>query len=93
MLIRKEPCNPSHPLPVPNSAAHRRVRPGPEAGAAHVPNRLHTLRILAECESAPGGGKGAVLRRERLYHSHIIDWQAAHDARALSGLTDGRSGP
>ena len=51
----------------------------------------YKLRILAEYESAPDGEKGAILRRERLYHSHIIDWRTARDAGALSGLTDART--
>jgi len=51
----------------------------------------YKLRILAEYESAPEGEKGAVLRRERLYHSHIIDWRTARDAAAMSGLTDART--
>src|SRR6185312_6252211 len=51
----------------------------------------YKLRILAEYEAAPEGGKGAILRRERLYHSHIIDWRAARDAGALAGLTDART--
>lgn len=51
----------------------------------------YKLRILAEYESAPEGEKGAVLRRERLYHSHIIDWRTARDAGALTGLTDART--
>lgn len=51
----------------------------------------YKLRILAEYESAPDGGKGAVLRRERLYHSHIIDWRTGRDAGALHGLADART--
>jgi transposase len=51
----------------------------------------YKLRILAEYESAPEGEKGAILRRERLYHSHIIDWRTARDAGALTGLVDART--
>lgn len=51
----------------------------------------YKLRILAEYEAAPEGEKGAILRRERLYHSHVLDWRAARDAGALSGLTDART--
>ena len=32
-----------------------------------------------------------MLRRERLYHSHIIDWRAARDAGALAALHDART--
>jgi transposase len=51
----------------------------------------YKLRILDEYDNAPEGGKGAILRRERLYHSHLLDWRASRDAGALSGLTDART--
>ena len=51
----------------------------------------YRLAIVAEYESAPRGEKGAVLRREGLYHSHIKEWASARDAGALSGLTDSRT--
>ena len=44
--------------------------------------------IVAEYESAPNGEKGAILRREGLYSSHVIEWTRARDAGALSGATD-----
>lgn len=50
----------------------------------------YRLAIVAEYESAPRGEKGAVLRREGLYHSHIKEWAAARDAGALSGIADAR---
>ena len=34
----------------------------------------YKLRIVAEYDAAPAGEKGATLRRERLYHSHVIEW-------------------
>ncbi|ORA84076.1 transposase, partial [Mycobacterium intermedium] len=34
----------------------------------------------------PDGEKGAVLRREGLYSSHIVEWRRARDAGALAGL-------
>ena len=39
------------------------------------------------------GAKGALLRREGLYHSNIIDWRAARDAGALNALAAKPSGP
>ncbi|MGN5380920.1 hypothetical protein ACQ4WX_38730 [Streptomyces lasalocidi] len=33
----------------------------------------YNLRIVAEYNVAHTGDKGAILRRERLYHSHIVD--------------------
>jgi transposase-like protein len=47
----------------------------------------HKARILAEYEAAPtDGSRGAILRREGLYSSHIIDWRKARDAAILDGL-------
>jgi transposase-like protein len=48
----------------------------------------YKLAMLAEYENAPNGQKGAVLRREGLYSSHIIEWARARDAGAL---TSGRA--
>lgn len=42
--------------------------------------------ILAEYDAAEPGARGALLRRERLYSSHITDWRKARDSGALSGL-------
>jgi transposase-like protein len=53
----------------------------------------YKLRIVAEYDAAPNGEKGAILRRERLYHSHIIEWRAARDAGAMATLTDQRTSP
>ncbi|MBQ0986324.1 hypothetical protein KBZ10_17755 [Streptomyces sp. F63] len=53
----------------------------------------YKLRIVAECDAAPRNEKGAVLRRERLYHSHVKEWRAARDAGALENLVDRRTGP
>lgn len=47
--------------------------------------REYKLAIVAEYENAPNGAKGAILRREGLYSSHIIEWARARDAGALSG--------
>ena len=51
----------------------------------------YKLRMVAEYDAAPSGEKGAVLRRERLYHSHIIEWRQAREAGALGALTDRRT--
>lgn len=40
-------------------------------------------RMVAEYDAAPKGSKGAVLRRERLYVSHIQEWRAAIEAGTL----------
>ncbi|MFD3941159.1 hypothetical protein ACFWSF_09310 [Streptomyces sp. NPDC058611] len=53
----------------------------------------YKLRIVAEYDAAPKNEKGAVLRRERLYHSHVTEWRAARDAGALDYLVDRRTSP
>jgi hypothetical protein len=53
----------------------------------------YKLRIVAEYDTAPRNEKGAVLRRERLFHSHVREWRAARDAGALEKLTDRRTSP
>jgi transposase len=50
----------------------------------------YKLAIVAEYEAAPNGEKGAVLRREGLYSSHVIEWARARDAGALEGVGDSR---
>ena len=42
--------------------------------------------ILAEYDALPAGGRGALLRREGLYSSHIAEWRKARDTAALGGL-------
>jgi len=68
----------------------------PEQDPAPRPKRRtfpaeYKLRIVAEYDAAPNGEKGAILRRERLYHSHIIEWRAARDAGAMATLVDRRT--
>ena len=46
----------------------------------------YKARILAEYDGADHGQRGALLRREGLYSSHIVDWKRAAAAGALNGL-------
>jgi transposase len=48
----------------------------------------YKLAMVAAYENAPNGEKGALLRREGLYSSHIIEWTRARDA-GLLGKPDG----
>jgi transposase-like protein len=72
------------------------VRPDPE-----VPERArrrtftaaYKLEVLAAYDAAAEGEKGAVLRREGLYSSHLADWRRARDAGALAGLSAPRGRP
>lgn len=43
-------------------------------------------RILAEYEPLDPAGRGALLRREGLYSSHISTWRALRDKGALAAL-------
>ena len=43
----------------------------------------YKLAMVAEYENAPSGEKGAILRREGLYSSHIIEWTRAREAGQL----------
>ena len=67
----------------------RPERPDPE-----VPERArrrsftaqYKLDVVAEYDAAATGEKGAVLRREGLYSSHVIEWRRARDAGGTPGL-------
>ena len=43
--------------------------------------------VLVEYDAATTAGRGAILRRERLYSSHLTEWRKARDNGALAGLT------
>jgi transposase-like protein len=47
----------------------------------------YKLAIVAEYDACAGDGdKGALLRREGLYSSHIVEWRRVRDNAARSGL-------
>lgn len=50
----------------------------------------YKARIVAEYDATPKGERNALLRREGLYSSHIIEWRKAAVAGAAEGLA-GRS--
>ena len=58
----------------------------PERPTRRTFSAEYKLRTLAEYEAAEDGTKGAILRREGLYSSHIVEWRRARDAGALAGL-------
>lgn len=72
-------------------------RPNPEV-VARAKRRRYTAefkqRILAEADAAKGSGEiGAVLRRNRLYSSHLVKWRRERAAGILEGLTPQKRGP
>jgi transposase len=58
----------------------------PERARRRTFTAQYKLDILAEYDAADAGGKGAVLRREGLYSSHIVEWRRLREAGALAGL-------
>ena len=71
-------------------------RPDPEV-PARARRRTFTaqykLEILAAYDAAADGEKGALLRREGLYSSHLVEWRRARDVGALAGLAAPRGRP
>ena len=57
-----------------------------DASIASLVSPEYKLAIVAEYENAPNGEKGAILRREGLYSSHVIEWTRARDAGVRSLL-------
>ncbi len=73
-----------------------RQRPDPEVPERARRRRFtatYKLEILAAYDAAPDGVKGALLRREGLYSSHIDYWRKARDGGALAGLAAPRGRP
>ena len=77
-------------------SSDRQERPDPE-----VPERArrrtftaqYKLDVIAGYDAAATGAKGAVLRREGLYSSHVIEWRRARDAGTLAGPARPRGRP
>lgn len=70
-----------------NDAGTERPDPEvPERARRRTFTAKYKLEILAAYDAAPEGEKGALLRREGLYSSHIVAWRQARDAGALAGL-------
>ncbi len=69
------------------------VAMGDETSPPERPHRrtftaAYKLAILEEYDrTSEPGAKGALLRREGLYSSHIVEWRRARDAGAIAGLT------
>ncbi|WP_433261609.1 transposase [Actinosynnema sp. CS-041913] len=77
-------------MSTPSDKPPRRSSGGTPADPAARPSRRrftaeYKLALVAEYENAPNGQKGAILRREGLYSSHVIEWTRARDAGRLGG--------
>ena len=65
-------------------------RPDPEVPERARRRRFtaqYKLEVLAAYDAAAEGEKGALLRREGLYSSHIVEWRRARDAGGLAALS------
>jgi transposase len=77
-------------------AARRRV---PSAGGPEKPKRrsftaAYKVRIVEEAEACTQPGEiGALLRREGLYSSHLVDWRREYRAGAAERLAQRHRGP
>ncbi len=74
----------------------RQDRPDPEVPERARRRRFtaqYKLDVLAAYDAAAQGEKGAILRREGLYSSHIVEWRRARDSGALAGLGRPRGRP
>jgi transposase len=65
----------------------------PEKARRRTFTAQYKLDVVAEYDGAPAGEKGAVLRREGLYSSHVIEWRRARDAGVLAGPARPRGRP
>src|SRR5215467_2261555 len=62
----------------------------PERARRRSFTAAYKLEILAAYDAAGPGEKGAILRREGLYTSHIVAWRRARDGGALAALAQPR---
>ena len=62
------------------------LQPRAERPKRRVFTNEYKLAIVAEYDAlTEPGARGALLRREGLYHSHLIEWRRARDAGVLAG--------
>ena len=77
--------------------AESTTRPAPEVVARPKRRRFtgpYKQGLLIEADAAKAAGTlGALLRRERLYSSHLVTWRRERDAGTLKGLTPAKRGP
>ncbi len=74
------------------------ARPDPEVVAKAKRRRFtakYKQQVLAKADAAASdpGAIGALLRRERLYSSHLVAWRRQRDASTRQGLEPRRRGP
>ncbi|MEO7631572.1 MAG: IS3 family transposase, partial [Mycobacteriales bacterium] len=62
----------------------------PERARRRTFTAKYKLDVLAAYDAAAAGEKGAILRREGLYSSHLAEWRRAREAGALAALASAR---
>ncbi len=78
-----------------NEARTALAVPNPEVIVKPHPRHFtadYKQRILQEAEACPRGERGALLRREGLYSSHITNWRQQRADGELQGLTPQKRG-
>lgn len=91
MLDHADPIGDAGPV---NGTGGERPDPQvPERAKRRTFTAKYKLAILDRYDAANDGEKGALLRREGLYSSHITEWRRARDAGALAGLSAPRGRP
>lgn len=79
-----------HPAPMQERPPEPEV---PEKAKRRSFSLEYKLRILEEADrTTEPGGIGALLRREGLYSSHLVDWRRQRDRGCLGGRPRGRRG-
>ena len=75
------------------------AEPAPDPEVPEGPKRRHfspeyRLRILREADRCKATGElGALLRREGLYSSHLVNWRRQREAGGLSEMRTRKRGP
>jgi len=81
----------------PNRPGHADGMPDPEVPERARRRRFsaqYKLAVLREVEAASEPGEvGAILRREGLYSSHLVEWRRARERGALEALARPRGRP
>ena len=85
-LVRGTGIEDPGPVPGEDDGARRPESEVPERARRRTFTAKYKLEVLAAYDAAADGEKGALLRREGLYSSHIVAWRRARDAGARAGL-------
>ena len=79
-----------HPGPMTDRPQRRPDPQVPERARRRTFTAKYKLDVLAAYDAAGAGEKGAILRREGLYSSHLVEWRRAREAGALAALAPPR---